>query len=432
MSNTIRNLLIRGGQVIDPANQINDRLDVLVVEGRIAGVGKELQSEAANVDVVDASGCVVAPGLIDIHVHLRVPGQEHKETIATGTLSAVRGGFTTVCCMPNTSPALHSRAEIEYVLHRAEQEGNCRVLPVAAVSRDLKHETLTEMADLLDAGAIGVSDDAFPIQNSGFMRRVMQYAAMVGLPLILHCEDKSLSDGGVMSEGLVSTLLGLKGIPRAAQETSLARSLILSAETGCHVHIQHVSTKGEVAMIRMAKTDGLRVTSEVCPHHFAMTDEACRTFDGNTKMNPPLRTQEDVDAVIEGLKDGTIDCIATDHAPHSQEEKEVEFDAAPFGIVGLETALGLTLCKLVQAGHLSLSETISKLTCDPARCMGIDGGDLSVGNRADVTLFRPEESWTVRTQQFASLSKNSPFDGWELPGVIHAVVCEGKIVCGQS
>lgn len=421
------NLLIKGGRLIDPANGIDDQLDLLVQDGKVGRIGKDLPA-AESTETMDASGRVVCPGLIDVHVHLRVPGQEHKETIATGTLAAVRGGFTAVCCMPNTSPPLHSRAEIEHVLRRNQEEGHCRVYPVAAASRDLKHETLVEMADVKEAGAVAVCDDAYPIQNPGFLRRMMYYATMVDLPVVLHCEDKGLSDGGVMNEGYVATLLGLKGIPRTSQEIAVSRSLRLAQETNCRIHIQHVSTRGEVELIQEAKSRGTRVTTEVCPHHFSMTDEACITYDSNTKMNHPLRTQDDVDAVIEGLKDGTIDCIATDHAPHALEEKEVEFDAAPFGIVGLETALGLSVCKLVDPGHLTLPEVIAKLTAEPAKCMGIPGGSLGLGDPADITIFNPNSRWTVDAGKLSSLSKNMPFHGWELPAHIHAVLVEGSRV----
>jgi len=420
------NVLIKGGRLIDPANGVDDLLDVFIQDGKVNRIGRNLAVESA--DIINASNCVVCPGLIDLHAHLRVPGQEHKETIATGTLAAVRGGFTAVCCMPNTVPPLHSRAEIEHVLRRNQEEGHCRVYPVAAVSRDLKHETLVEMWDVKQAGAVAVSDDGYPVQDLGFLRRVMMYAQMVGLPVLLHCENKGLSNGGVINEGYISTVLGLKGIPRSAQEIALLASLRLAAETGCQIHIQHVSTRGEVEAIRQAKAEGMRVTCEVCPHHFALTDEACVTYDTNAKVNPPLRTQDDVQAVIEGLADGTIDCIATDHAPHAQEEKEVEFDAAPFGMVGLETALGLSILKLVESGHLTLPQVVAKLTSEPARCIGLPGGSLGIGQTADITIFRPDARWTVDASRLSSLSKNMPFHGWELPGQIEAVLIAGSKV----
>ncbi len=424
-------LLIHSGRVIDPANNVDDTLDVLVRDGVIAEIGRDLKTKKAK--AIDATGQVVAPGLIDLHTHLRVPGQEYKETVATGTRAAAAGGFTTVCCMPNTSPPLHSREVVESLKERIAAEAVVTVAPVGAVSLDLRHENLSEMAALKECGCIGVSDDAVPVQDPAFMRRVFQYASMLELPVFLHCEKKTLVEGAAINEGRVSTLLGLKGMPREACEIALAENLILAKYTGCRIHILHVSTRGEVELVRRAKSEGVAISAEACPHHFALSDEifvadGTPSYDTNLKMNPPLRTPDDVEAVIEGLKNGTIDAIATDHAPHARHEKEVEFDRALFGITGLETALGLTLRYLVEPGHLSLSQALSKLTSAPARIAQISGGSLTVGNRADLVVFDPAAEWAVTRDRTQSKSDNTPFLGSTLPGAVRAVIVAGRQV----
>ncbi|MCS6859081.1 MAG: dihydroorotase [Abditibacteriales bacterium] len=417
-------LLIYNGHVIDPANNIDDTLDVLVRDGVIAQVGKGLKSR--NGQKIDARGLVVAPGFIDLHTHLRVPGQEYKEDIASGTRAAVRGGFTTICCMPNTTPPIHSPEIVRAIIEQTAQEGFCRVLPVAAVSVDLQHEVLTEFALLKEAGAVAVSDDAFPVQSAGFMRRVMEYAAMLDMVVMTHPEDKSLSEGGAMNEGAVSALLGLRGMPREAEEIHIARNIMLAAKTGCRLHVLHVSTAYGVALVRRAKAEGVRVTAEGCPHHFTLTDEAVIGYDTNTKMNPPLRTQADVEAVVAGLQDGTLDAIATDHAPHAAHEKEVEYDNAPFGIIGLETAFGLTMRQLVRTGKMSLRDALACLTAKPARVLGLDAGTLSVGAPADITIFDPDAEWVVDVSQLASKSKNTPFGGWTMVGKVMETIVAGQ------
>lgn len=420
--------LIRGGRVVDPANGVDATLDVLIEEGKIAQVGDGLTApEAAT---IEATGFVVAPGFVDLHVHLRTPGQEHKETVASGCRAAVAGGFTTVCCMPNTDPPLHDRSVVEWVLAQARTVGLARVVPVGAVSPGLKHETLAEMGDLKAAGCAAVSDDGKAIQDSGFLRRVFEYASMLDLPVALHCEDYSLSVGGAMNEGYQSTVLGLKGMPREAEETSICRAILLARKTGAHVHFCHVSTEGGVESIRRAKQEGVHVTAEATPHHFSLTDEEVRrqNYDTATKMTPPLRAATDVDAVIAGLKDGTLDAIATDHAPHALEDKEVEFDQAAFGIVGLETALGVAMTWLVEPGHLSLAEVIARLTQGPAQAFNLPAGTLTPGAPADVVLFDLHRQWTVDPTQFFSKGRNTPYAGRRLRGVVVRTLVAGVVV----
>jgi dihydroorotase len=431
------NLLIKGGRVVDPSQNLDEVADVLIENGRITQIGPNLNAD--GVEVLPVAGLVVAPGLIDLHVHLRTPGQEYKEDTTTGTASAARGGVTTVCVMPNTDPAIDRRSIVEDVLQRARTadaggEGNgVKVLPVASVSIDAKNKQLTEMADMKAAGAIAVSDDAFPMQDAGFMRRVFQYAKTCDLVVMLHCEDADLTHahevgGGVMNEGVVSNELGLRGCPKIAEELAVHKACTVAKEVGNRIHILHNTTAGAVEQIRRAKADGVRVTAEVCPHHFSLTDEACRGYNTNAKMNPPLRNQEDIEALIEGLKDGTIDAIATDHAPHAAYEKEQEFDRAPFGIVGLETSLPLSLKYLVEAGHLTLSQVIEKMSCAPARILNLPTGTLKPGAPADVVLFNPDERWTLKAKELASKSKNTPYDGAELLGRVTATIVEGKVV----
>ncbi|MBO8136557.1 MAG: dihydroorotase [Desulfotomaculum sp.] len=402
------------------------KVDILVENGVITGIGPGL--EAAGARVIEADGKYVCPGLIDMHVHLREPGFEHKESIATGTRAAARGGFTAVACMPNTKPVADNAAVVRFILERAAAEGVVNVYPIAAITKGSKGEEITEMADLKEAGAVAVSDDGLPVQDAGVMRRAMQYAAMLQLPVIPHCENKSLAADGVMHEGFQSTVLGLPGIPAAAEEVMVARDIILAENTGCHVHIAHISTAGSVELVRQAKKKGVKVTCEVTPHHFTLTHEMVNGYNTNTKVNPPLRTREDVEAVKEGLADGTIDVIATDHAPHTVEEKNVEYQYAPFGLVGLETAVGLVFTELVETGVLTVPQAIAKLTINPARVLAVPGGRLDVGERADITIIDPQAGEIINPDDFASKGRNTPFTGRRLKGLPVMTVVNGKIV----
>jgi len=408
------NILIKNGRIIDPANKVDEMLDILVSDGKIAKLGKPGSFSTEGLQVIDAAGKLIVPGLIDMHVHLREPGFEYKETISTGTAAAKAGGFTSVCCMPNTSPVNDNRSITEFILSRA-REASTRVYPIGAITKCSKGEELAEMGELHQAGCIAVSDDGKPLMNASLMRRAMEYSKIFDTLIISHCEDSTLAGKGVMNEGSISTELGLRGIPRAAEDVMTGRDVALAELTGCRLHIAHVSTVGSVHLIREAKKRGIRVTAETCPHYFTLTDEAVRGYDTMAKMNPPLRTAEDVAAIKQGLKDGTIDVIATDHAPHGMDEKSGEFDYAPFGIVGLETALGLTLT-LVEEGVLSLSEAIRKLSVNPAAILKIGMGTLAPGSYGDITIIDPTVAWTVDSSQFRSKSRNTPFHGWKLIG----------------
>src|SRR5512143_72039 len=408
------NLLIQNGRVIDPANKVDGKLDVLVSGGKIAKMGKPGSIPADGAELIDTSGKIVAPGLIDMHVHLREPGFEYKETIATGTAAAKAGGFTSVCCMPNTNPVNDNRSVTEFILAQA-RNASAQVFPIGAVTKGSKGEELAEMGELHAAGCVAISDDGKPVMNASIERRAMECSRIFGILVISHCEDISLSAKGVMHEGAVSTELGLRGIPRAAEDVMTARDIALAELTGARLHIAHVSTAGSVRLVREAKARGVRVTAETCPHYFSLTEEAVRGYNTMAKMNPPLRTAEDVAAIKEGLRDGTIDAIATDHAPHALDEKSGEFDYAPFGIIGLETALGLAF-NLVGEGILSLSEAIGKLNAGPASVLGMDKGTLTEGSDADITVIDPDTEWTVDASQFKSKSKNTPFQGWKLRG----------------
>ncbi len=431
-------LLIRGGRVLDPANRVDGVADVLIRGGHIAAVGQGL--DAHDVPVLDARGLVVAPGFVDLHTHLREPGFEYKETIETGTRAAARGGFTTVCAMPNTEPPMDSRATVDFVRQRAGDRGLVRVLPIGCVTKGRQGKALAELAELAQAGCVAFSDDGSPVGDAALMRRALEYANGLGLPIIDHCEDPALA-GGVMHEGWVSTRLGLKGIPSASEESAIARDIALARQTGAHVHIAHVSTAGGVELVRRAKAGGLRVTCEVTPHHLALTHEAVMSapgsitlaYDTDAKMYPPLRSQADVDACVEGLRDGTIDAIATDHAPHALHEKECEFDVAAFGIVGLETAFGLTLTSLVPGRGLSLARLIEALTSGPVRALGLERavpglGSLGAGAPGDVVLFDPEAEWTVEPADFASKGRNTPLRGMKLRGRVVTTIYGGEIV----
>jgi dihydroorotase len=429
----VASLLIRGGRVVDAANGIDLKGDVLVENGIVTAVGANL--EAAEATVIDAKGLVVAPGFVDLHTHLRDPGFEYKETVATGTRAAARGGFTTVCAMPNTEPTMDNRGTIDYVMQRAAEEGVVRVLPIGAVTKGRAGKLLAELGELADAGCIGFSDDGNPVADASIMRHALEYASTFDLPIIDHCEDPQLA-GGVMHEGWVSTRLGLKGIPSASEENMVSRDIALARQTGAHVHIAHLSTAGAVELVRRAKAEGVRVTAEVTPHHLALNHEAVMrnggerlAYDTNAKMYPPLRSAEDVTACIEGLMDGTIDAIATDHAPHAVQEKLCEFDLAANGIVGLETALSLSL----SAPGLTLERTVEALTIGPARALALERrvpgiGTLSEGAPADIVVFDPKGEWTVEPGELASKGKNTPVAGQTLTGVVVATIYAGEVV----
>lgn len=419
------NILIQKGRIIDPANRIDDVLDILVSEGKIVRIGKSGTIPVGEVHIIDASGKLVVPGLIDMHVHLREPGFEYKETVSTGTAAAQAGGFTAVCCMPNTKPVNDSRSVTELILSQAEKASHAHVFPVGAITKGSMGVELAEMGELRDAGCVAVSDDGKPVMNSALMRRAMEYATVFDLLVIAHCEETGLSAQGVMNEGLIATELGLRGIPRAAEEIMVARDIALAELTGCRLHIAHISSGGSVRLVREAKQRGIPVTAETCPHYFSLTEEALQGYNTMAKMNPPLRTRGDVEAIQQGLKDGTLDVIATDHAPHGTDEKSVEFDHAPFGIVGLETALGLTL-KLVDEGILTLRDAMCKLSINPATVLKIKKGTLSEGADADVTIIDPDEEWTVDPSTFKSKSKNTPFEGWNLKGKAVQTIVGGK------
>jgi len=426
-------MLIKGGRIIDPSSRTDIVGDLLIEDGVIAWCGERLPDEMTQDgdQVFDASGLVVAPGLIDMHVHLREPGFEYKETIASGGAAAAAGGFTSVVPMPNTNPATDNRAAIEFVLRRAAETSPVRVWPSVAATRGNAGDEMSEIGDAREAGAVAVTDDAFPLQNAEKARRVMEYSRTFDLPVLTHCEDKALSAGGVMNEGLISTVIGLPGIPRAAEDVQVARNIELCRLTGCRLHIQHVSSARAVQSIREAKAEGLPVSCETCPQYFTLTDDSVQGYNTNAKCNPPLRTRDDVEAVKQALAEGTIDAIATDHAPHAANEKECEFQQAASGMTGLETALGLVLTGLVHGGVLPLADAIRKMTVEPARILGLPVGTLKVQAPADVTILNPEAEWTVDITQMKSLSRNTPFGGWKLKGRAVATIVAGRLVFGE-
>ena len=420
------NLLIKGGRVIDPSQGLDDTLDVLVENGIVKEIGTGL-AVPAGVEIVDAAGKYVVPGLIDMHVHLRDPGLEYKEDIVSGTRAAAAGGFTSICCMPNTKPTIDNKAIASYIINKAKTEGCANVFPVGSITYGLNGDRLSEMGELKEAGCVAVSDDGKPVNNPELMRRALEYARGMGIMVITHAEELSLVGAGVMNEGFTSTEIGLKGIPRIAEDIATARDVMLAEYTHSPIHIAHVSTEGSVRVIREAKGRGVRVTCETAPHYFTLTDDAVRGYNTNAKMNPPLREAADVAAIKAGLKDGTIDAIATDHAPHHLDEKDVEFDAAMNGIIGLETSLPLSL-KLVADGVLTLDKLIEKMSCNPSNILGLQRGTLRVGSAADITVIDPIAQWTVVADKLASKSKNSPFLGWNLTGAAACTVLAGRIV----
>ena len=433
-ASSTQTLLIQGGHVIDPG-RINGIADVLIEQGKIAAVGANLTAQGkgknGSVQIIDARHKLVLPGFVDLHVHFREPGFEYKETIKSGTAAAAAGGFTSVCCMPNTQPVNDSQAITEFILEKARIAGNARVYPVGAITKGSEGKELAEIGDLRRAGCVAISDDGQPVMNSLVMRRAMEYALAFDLPVIDHCEDLHLSEGGCMNEGVVSTQLGLQGVPAAAEDVMVSRNLALAELTGARLHLAHLSTAGSVRLVREAKARGIRVTAEACPHHFTLTEEAVRGFNTLAKMNPPLRAWDDVQAIKEGLRDGTIDVIATDHAPHATQEKLQDFAAAPNGIVGLETALSLTLV-LVEEGVLTLESAVAKLTKAPARAFSLNAGTLASGVDADVVIVDPQETWEIDPSRFRSKSRNTPFAGWKVKGRVHATLLGGRIVYESS
>ena len=452
----MNSLLVTGGRVIDPANHFDSIADVLILDGKISAVGKNL-SVPDKTEVLDAQGKVVCPGLIDLHVHLREPGQTAKENLASGTAAAARGGFTSVVCMPNTSPAIDNSGTVALIHERAEREAAVNVFVAGAITKGIAGEELAPIGSLKKAGVVAITDDGHCIQNNELMRRACEYAKMFDLPVMDHCQDYSLVTDGVMHEGYWSTLLGLRGWPAAGEEMIVARNILLAELTGARIHCQHLSTAGSVALIREAKKRGISISGEACPHHFVLTDAAIAgsekfwnsdgkelaesqvdelptwpAYDTNFKMNPPLRPAKDRDAILEGLADGTIEILCSDHAPHCDYEKEVEFDYAPFGITGLETELALALMQLVHTKKISLPDLIAKFTVAPARLLNLRKGSLSAGADGDVTVFDPASEWIFWTQESASKSKNSPFNGWKLKGNAVATIVGGRKIWAEQ
>jgi dihydroorotase len=428
---------MKGARIVDPSQGFDKVMDLLIEKGKIAFIeeriaeaglkpGRKEGEKCLKTAVMELKGKIIVPGLIDMHTHLREPGFEYKETIMTGSEAAVAGGFTAVACMPNTDPVNDNRSVTEYILRQTKACGLARVWPVAAISKGSEGHILAEMGDLRDAGAVAYSDDGKPVMDSRLMRKALEYAAALGVPVISHCEDLTLSQGGVMNESFVSTELGLRGIPNAAEDIMVMRDIALAEYTGAPVHIAHVSTEGSVRAIRDAKERGVKVTAETAPHYFTLTDERLRTYDTNAKVNPPLRCRRDLDAVKEGLRDGTIDVIASDHAPQASTEKNVEFEYAANGIVGLETSLGLSLT-LVEEGVLSFSDLIFKMSVNPASILKIPGGTLKVGSVADITIIDPSSGWVVDVNEFRSKSRNSPFRDWTLTGKAVCTIVGGEV-----
>lgn len=416
-------LLIKGGTAVLPEGE--KVCDILVDGDKIVRIAENVEDKAAK--VIDAKGLHVFPGLIDMHVHLREPGFEYKEDIASGSAAAVRGGFTQVCCMPNTQPVCDNAAVVGYIIARAKEVGLCKVRPIGAITKGEQGETLAEIGKMKEAGAVALSDDGKPVPSARMMRLGMEYASDFGLICLSHCEDKSLADGGCVNEGYNSTLAGLKGIPRAAEEVMIAREIVLAETLGKRVHICHVSTKGGVRLLRDAKARGVAVTAETCPHYFALTDDIILSYDANTKVNPPVREAEDVAAIKEGLKDGTLDCIVTDHAPHHADEKNVEYDLAAFGISGIETSFSLSYTHLVKGGVLTLGQLTERMSGAPARILGLEGGALKEGGVADIMLADLNEKYVIDSRKFVSKGKNTPFNGSEVYGRVKATIVDGKV-----
>lgn len=420
------NKIIKGGHVIDLKNGIDKVCDIRILDGMIEEIGEDLSVDGA--EVIDASGMTVSAGLIDMHVHLREPGYEYKEDIDTGTAAAAAGGFTAVCPMPNTNPVCDNAAVVRYIKEREREVAHCRIFPIGAVTKGLKGEELAEIGEMKKEGIVAISDDGKPVSNGSVMRRAIQYADGFDLPVISHCEELSLLDGGQMNDSVTATLMGLRPIVPAVEEAMVARDILIAEHEGKRIHIAHVSTKNSVDLVRQAKKRGVRVTCETAPHYFVLTQEACEGFNTNAKMNPPLRSEKDREAIIEGLCDGTIDCIITDHAPHHIDEKRVEFEYASNGIVGLETSLALSVTYLVKSGRMTLGEMLAKMTINPSDILGLGLGEIAVGKIADLSVFDPDEKWTVDVEKFHSKSKNSPFDRFEVTGKPHMTIIGGEVI----
>lgn len=426
------NILIKKGHIIDPSQGIDGIGDIYIEGWKVKEIGSQKskvkgQKTDSELRTIDASGLYILPGLIDMHTHLREPGFEYKETIKTGTMAAVKGGFTTVCAMPNTNPINDNSSVTDFIIRKAIQEGACTVYPIGAITKGQNGEELAEMGIMYAEGCVAFSDDGRPVMNSLIMRRALEYSKAFNVPIISHCEDLTLSEGGVMNEGLFSVTLGLRGMPSEAEETMVSRDIALAVLTKGRLHIAHVSTEGSVRLVREAKERGIQVTAETCPHYFSLTERAVEGYNTNAKVNPPLRAQNDVDAIKQGLKDGTIDVIATDHAPHHRDEKLQEFDRAPSGISGLETALSLSL-KLVEEGVLTMTKLVEKMTLNPSKILGINKGSLKAGADADVVIVDMNKKFKVEPGKFVSKGKNTPFDGWVLKGMPVMTICKGKII----
>lgn len=420
-------LLIKNAVIVNADKMHKQPQDILIEKGTIIQIGRSLAADGAK--TIDARGKLVMPGLVDIHVHLREPGREDKETIETGSRAAAKGGFTTIMCMPNTDPVIDNGMIVEAVRKEAKRIGLVHVIPIGAITRGQRGEDLTDILELKEAGCLALSDDGKSVANSQLMRLAMEYAHMAGLLVIEHCQDPFLSAGTVMNEGNTSTLLGLKGDPGVSETIIVARDIELARYLNTRIHLAHISLKRSVELIRFAKSQGIAVTAEACPHHFTLTDEAVKSFDTTTKVNPSLRTREDVDAIKEALKDGTIDCVVSDHAPHTPEDKEADFDHAPFGMIGLETSVGLTVTELVSPGVLSWPQMAERMSAAPARIIGLTGkGEIKEGKDADITIIDPDKEWEVRKEDFVSKSKNSPFVGRKLNGCVAVTICQGKVV----
>lgn len=423
-------LLIKNGHLVDAKSGIDGVFDLLAEEGRISGIAESIDCE--DCEIIDAKGKYVLPGLVDAHCHLRDPGYEYKEDIESGTRSAAMGGFTSVACMPNTNPVADSEAVIKYIINKAKQEGYVNVYPIGAITKGQKGEELAEIGELKFAGAVAVSDDGRPVRSPSLMKKALQYASMFDMTVISHCEDIDLAEDGVMNEGYMSTILGLKGIPSAAEEVMVARELILSEYTGVPIHIAHVSTALSVEMIRSAKKRGVKVTCETCPHYFSLTEDACDGYNTSAKVNPPLRSSRDAEAIIEGIADDTIDIIATDHAPHHSDEKNLEFSLAANGITGFETALPLAITYLVKPGVISLSKLVEKMSLNPSRILSISKGTLDIGSSADITIVDMDEQITVNPEKFQSKSKYTPFSGIKLYGAVWGTIVNGRVIVSEN
>jgi len=421
------NLLIKSGRVIDPETGLDSVLDILVEKGKIAKIGK-IGKSPSDIKILSARDRLILPGLIDLHAHFREPGNEDAETIETGMKAAARGGYTGVVCMPNTHPPIDSRSVVEFIQNQAKRNGLINVYVAGTITKERKGETLSEIADLKEAGVVALSDDGSPVLNSEVMRCALEYSQMFNLPVISHSEDLYLSRGGVMHEGFISTRLGFQGIPAIAEEIAVARDIMLAEYTGGRLHLAHLSTRGSVELVRQAKKRGIKITAETCPHYFSLTDKAVENFKTSTKVNPPLRTEADRQAIIRGLKDGTIDAISTDHAPHTVAEKELDYNSAPFGIVGLETSLSLAVTRLVKDEKFSFISLATKMSLNPAKILGLDKGRIQIGKEADLTIVDPDKEYTVEVEDFASKGRNSPFNGWKLQGKVEVTVVGGKIV----